>query len=70
MSSSILSAKALYPVAEVERIISVSHSQLYRLINSGRLDACKIGSRSFVTAASITKFIEGLPRVGGGPKAA
>jgi hypothetical protein len=57
-------ARALYPIKEAEVILSTSHAQIYRLINAGRLDARKIGSRSFITAVSIEAFLTSLPKVG------
>jgi hypothetical protein len=57
-------ARALYPIKEAEVILSTSHAQIYRLIGSGRLDARKIGSRSYITAASIDQFLASLPKVG------
>jgi hypothetical protein len=57
-------ARALYPVKEAEVILSTSHAQIYRLINSGRLDARKIGARSFITASSLEAFLASLPKVG------
>lgn len=56
--------RALYPIKEAEVILSVSHAQIYRLIDAGRLDARKIGSRSFITATSIETFLASLPKVG------
>jgi helix-turn-helix protein len=57
-------ARALYPIKEAEVILSTSHANIYRLINSGRLDARKIGARSFITAASLEAFLTSLPKVG------
>ena len=57
-------ARAHYPVKETEVILSISHAQVYRLINSGKLDGRKIGSRTFITASSIESFLASLPKVG------
>jgi hypothetical protein len=65
LSTSPAIPRALYPIKEAEVILSVSHAQIYRLIDAGRLDARKIGSRSFITAASIASFLTSLPKVGG-----
>lgn len=56
--------RALYPLKEVQHIIAVSHAQVYRLIAAGRLDARKIGARTFITAISLQQFITDLPRPG------
>ena len=53
--------RALYPPREVERILSISHAQLYRLIGAGRLDARKIGRATYITRSSIDKFLAELP---------
>lgn len=62
--------RLLYPPREVERLLSVSHAQLYRLIGDGRLSAVKIGSRSFIPRASIEAFLAGLPPVKVGDQSA
>jgi hypothetical protein len=56
-----LPAPALYTPRETERILSISHAQLYRLIGRGRLDARKIGRSTYITAASIEAFLAALP---------
>ena len=56
-------ARALYPIKEAEVILSTSHAQIYRLIAAGRLDARKIGSRSYITAASLEQFLAALPKI-------
>jgi hypothetical protein len=45
----------------VERILSISHAQVYRLIGAGRLDARKIGRATYITRLSIDKFLAELP---------
>jgi hypothetical protein len=57
-------ARALYPVKEAEVILATSHAQIYRLINGGKLDARKIGARTFITAASLESFLAALPKIG------
>ena len=57
-------ARALYSPKETEVLLSISHAQLYRLINNDRLDARKIGSRTYVTAESIQNFLGSLPKIG------
>jgi excisionase family DNA binding protein len=56
-------ARMLYGTKETEALLSVSHAQLYRLIAAGRLDARKIGSRTFITNESIHEFIAALPKL-------
>jgi len=54
-------ARALYTPRETERILSISHAQLYRLIGRDLLDARKIGRGTFITAQSIEQFLGALP---------
>jgi hypothetical protein len=56
-------ARMLYATKETEALLSVSHAQLYRLIGAGRLEARKIGSRTFITAESIAEFLASLPKL-------
>jgi Helix-turn-helix domain len=57
-------ARALYPIKEAEVLLAISHAQVYRLIASGKLDARKIGARSYITAESIALFLASLRKVG------
>jgi excisionase family DNA binding protein len=59
--------RLLYSPAEAETLLGVSHSTLYRLTRSGRLQIKKIGSRSAITAEAIEQFIAGLPSAGDAP---
>jgi excisionase family DNA binding protein len=61
--SGAIAARYLYSIRETRTLLSVSHAQLYRLINAGRLDARKIGSRTLIPAESIEQFLAGLPRL-------
>jgi hypothetical protein len=54
--------RALYSVRQTEELLSISHAQCYRLINAGLLDARKIGAKTVITAPSIERYIEGLPK--------
>jgi Helix-turn-helix domain len=55
--------RALYSPREAETILNISHATLYRLINTGRLDARKIGDKTVITSESIRRFIDGLPKI-------
>jgi excisionase family DNA binding protein len=55
-------ARALYSPRETEALLGISHATLYRLINAGKLDARKIGCKTAIPAASIERFLAGLPR--------
>jgi Helix-turn-helix domain len=54
-------APALYTPRQVERILAISHAQLYRLIGRGVLDARKIGRATYITAQSIERLLDTLP---------
>lgn len=43
------------------RICSISRSELYRRIDSGDLEAVKVGRRTLVKKASVDKWIASLP---------
>ncbi len=57
--------RLMYSPAEAERLLSVSHATLYRLIAGGRLDARKLGSKTLITWESIDKLISQLPKARG-----
>jgi excisionase family DNA binding protein len=50
--------RLLYSPAEAGTLLGISHATLYRLIRDGRLTAVKIGSRTGITAASISRLCE------------
>jgi excisionase family DNA binding protein len=57
-----LTNRLLYSPKETEALLGISHATCYRLINAGKLDARKIGGKTAITAASIERFLAGLPR--------
>jgi excisionase family DNA binding protein len=57
-----LPSRLLYSPKETEALLGISHATCYRLINAGKLDARKIGGKTAITAASIERFLAGLPR--------
>ncbi len=54
--------RSLYSPRETERILGVSHAQLYRIIGAGKLDARKIGNKTVISRQSIEAFIASLPQ--------
>ena len=56
--------RALYSPRETEALLGISHATCYRLINAGKLDARKIGSKTVITAESIERFRAELPKAG------
>jgi excisionase family DNA binding protein len=53
--------RELYSPRDTERILSVSHAQLYRLIAARRLAAVKIGRATYIPRPSIEEFLASLP---------
>lgn len=45
-------------VNETAKALGIGRSSVYGLIKSGGLDAIKIGTRTLITAASITRLTE------------
>jgi len=58
-----LPVRAAYSPKEVQRLLSCSHATIYRLINAGKLDARKLGSKTVITDTSIRQLLTSLPKV-------
>ena len=52
----------VYGRQAAQQIIGVGPTKFYDLVKSGSLDARKIGSKTVVTAASIRRFVDNLPK--------
>ena len=67
-----LSERALYDVSETMALLSLSRTELYRLIRTRRLVTVTQGRRRLVPAASIAKYVALLEReaTGDGGRAA
>ena len=52
----------LYSITEVKARLGIGNTTVYQEISAGRLVALKIGARTLVTAESLERYIEGLPR--------
>ena len=52
-------------IGEAVRIFGIGRTKLYELINSGDIEAVKLGRRTLIRTASARAFIDSLPRVGG-----
>lgn len=48
----------VYTVKDAKRLLSISHTTLYRAINAGDLEVRKIGARTLITAASIKRLAD------------
>jgi excisionase family DNA binding protein len=55
--------KLLYPTREAKTVLGCGHTTLYDLINKGLLEACKLGHRTYIKAASLEAFVASLPSV-------
>jgi len=53
--------RLLYSPSETQTLLGISHATLYRLLRARHLDAVKIGAATRIPAASIERFISGLP---------
>ncbi len=52
--------RMLYPLNEMQHMLSISRSTVYQLLGDGQLRSVTIGRRRFVTAAAVSAYIEGL----------
>ena len=52
---------ALYDIAGVCRLLSISRSSLYELMRRGDLPARKVGRRTLISLASLQALLAGLP---------
>ena len=53
--------KLLYRPAEVARLLSISRSKCYALINSGVIPGVRLGKSVRVTAHQIEEFVRNMP---------
>lgn len=53
-------------IGETVRLFGIGRTKLYELINSGDIEALKLGRRTLIRANSARSYIDGLPRVGRG----
>ena len=51
-----------YSVTEAAEALAIKRSKLWELISEGTFDVRKLGSRTVITAASLSNYAEGLPR--------
>jgi excisionase family DNA binding protein len=56
-------SKFLYRTSEAKTALGCGTTTLYALINSGRLEARRLGKRTYITAESLETFIASLPAV-------
>jgi excisionase family DNA binding protein len=65
----------LLSVSETIRVLGIGRTNLYSLINTGRIKALKLGRRTLISSTEIERFLAGLPdyqacsdEVASGPK--
>jgi excisionase family DNA binding protein len=56
--------RAAYSIPEVMCALGVCRDSVYKLINSKRLPAKKIGRRTVISAVDLQRFLEELPTIG------
>ncbi|QKR99201.1 helix-turn-helix domain-containing protein [Sphingomonas sp. CL5.1] len=47
-----------YSVRDACRVSSIGRTRLYSLIKAKKLDACKVGKRTLIPAASLQRLID------------
>ena len=55
-------APFLYSITDICARLGLSRPTVYALLHTGRLEAVKLGRRTFITSASVQGFVAGLPR--------
>jgi hypothetical protein len=55
--------KLLYKTSEAKAAIGCGNTKLYELINSGILEARRLGRKTYITAESLEVFVASLPPV-------
>lgn len=53
-------SKLLYTIEECEELLSLSRSQLYRLVDQGDLETVKVGKSRRVTQSQLHAFVSRL----------
>lgn len=51
-----------YSINRTAKALGVGRSTIYKLINTGEIDALKIGRRTLITTASIARLTRTQPR--------
>jgi hypothetical protein len=55
--------KFLYPARKARAAIGCGTTKFYTLINNGKLEARRLGHRTYITAASLEAFVASLPPI-------
>jgi excisionase family DNA binding protein len=51
----------LYRISDAASLLGISRSNVYHLLNEGRLTSVRIGSRRLIPRAALESFVECLP---------
>lgn len=51
-------APLVYSIQQISELLSCSRELVYRMLHLGKLNATKIGARTFITRASIDRLIQ------------
>lgn len=51
--------KLAYSINETARLLSLGRTSIYAMINAGRLEAFKLGTRTLIKADSIHRLVDG-----------
>ena len=54
--------KLLYRPAEAQQALGVRHAKFWELVKAGTFDVRKLGRSTFITAESLRRFAENLPK--------
>ena len=55
-------SKLLYRPREAQAALGVKHSKFWELMKAGTFDVRKLGRSTFITAESLRRFAENLPK--------
>lgn len=54
-----------YSVSDVLKLIGISRTKFYELVNGGEIKVRKIGNRTIILARDLNTWLESLPTYGG-----
>jgi hypothetical protein len=54
--------KLLYRPAEAQIMLGIKHSKFWELVKAGHFDTRKLGKATLVTAESLRRFADALPK--------
>lgn len=54
-----------YSVSDVLKLVGISRSKFYQLVNAGQIKVRKIGNRTIILARDLNTWLDSLPSFGG-----